>query len=193
MRSKGRSFQSFDPWRPSILQAACRLVGALSANGVIWEQTVEKTAEERWKCGDNLIYACKGMKTSHQSDFGCFGLWHPWMDVSSGLIVMYILYTKREGRHQSPKDWNQANSANDYQTFRYVAFAWTKGQPACSGHIHDHVMNFSLAGLDLFTWEFFGGLLLCSLPGRLQPWIPEHCLQDLCGVPPRTRSDWTQG
>lgn len=145
---------------------------------------------EMWR---HLMYACKGMKTSHQSDFGCFGLWHPWMDVSSGLVVMYILYTKREGRHQSPKDWNQANSANDYQTFIYDLFAWTKGQPTCSGHIHDHVMNFSLAGLDLFTWEFFGGLLLCSLPGRLQPWIPEHCLQDLCGVPPRTRSDWTQG
>lgn len=92
------------------------------------------------------------------------------MDVSSGLVVMYILYTKRRGGTKVQKiEIKLTRQMITYQTFRYVAFAWTKGQPACSGHIHDHVMNFSLAGLDLFTWEFFGGLLLCSLPGRLQP------------------------
>ncbi len=45
-----------------------RLVGALSANGVIWEQTVEKTAEERWKCGDTWFDAHKGMKPLIISD-----------------------------------------------------------------------------------------------------------------------------
>jgi dynein heavy chain len=66
------------------LESAQRLVGALSANGVIWEQSVEKTAEELILIPGDSLVAC-----SFASYVGVFT--REYRDMATGIFVDFLL------------------------------------------------------------------------------------------------------